>query len=241
MNLAMEASNQALRALRLRYFDKKMRSTDGDTHATDTKEATAKAEKVAAKPTFLALPAEIRNMIYEYVLGGLILTPRWFPIIMYKMHPDSTPDGRYGSDDKRCDWDQHTAILRVSKQIYSETRLLPYSKNVFNTENYSLFGRWLDIAQKFKKDAITAVYVNEHKYAHLFRWIEHVWDRLENLQFIFCKMNAPDHKKLLIEEYVAKRSLMNGEKSVKVVYCKLNTEVRKPCFPVTQTQASSIS
>lgn len=238
----MEVSKEALRAQRLKYFYKKMHGDDDETQATDAKEVVANPEKatatlkeVADEPTFLTLPAEIRNMIYEYVLGGLILIPWFFSVSRYKMLPESSSDGGDKSLLSGEGWDKHTAVLRVNKQIYNEARLLPYSKNVFNTEMCSVFNRWLDATQKYKREAITAVFVNEYDYHLLFRWIENCWVRLENLQIIFCKIEASDSKKRLIEEYVAVRNRVKreeGKKGVRIVYCKLDTKVWNSYLPV---------
>jgi hypothetical protein len=75
----------------------------------------------------LSLPAELRNMIYGYVLGGLAFR-------IYNIFPGPPPiEATY------------SALLHVNRQIYTEASLLPYALNTFafyDETDIRSFVRW---------------------------------------------------------------------------------------------------
>ncbi|MCJ1245122.1 hypothetical protein MMC30_002323 [Trapelia coarctata] len=75
----------------------------------------------APVPPFLRLPAELRLQIYELVLArGFCLS-----------HPQSTRKKRRRPP-RKCN---PVALLQVNRQIYLETRLLPFKLNTFTLHN----------------------------------------------------------------------------------------------------------
>ncbi|KAH8733005.1 hypothetical protein GQ44DRAFT_766072 [Phaeosphaeriaceae sp. PMI808] len=75
--------------------------------------------------SLLRLPAEIRNIIYEYVLGGR--TYRFKDALHFK-HARLNTNG-----------ERHTlGLLSVCHQIYSEASLLPYSLNTFSFREFEM-------------------------------------------------------------------------------------------------------
>ncbi|KAF2846853.1 hypothetical protein T440DRAFT_220784 [Plenodomus tracheiphilus IPT5] len=74
-----------------------------------------------SKIFLLSLPAEIRNRIFKYTLGGNIV---WCTITRCHVVIRTGPPRRYIIDTEH-------ALLRVCRQIYVETALLPFSTNDF--------------------------------------------------------------------------------------------------------------
>lgn len=77
--------------------------------------------------TFMRLPAELRNLIYYYAIGGNTWLIR-------------------GSRAGACvgDTNKHAlALLRVSRQIHSEASLLPYIHNTFEGRHDGHLKDWL--------------------------------------------------------------------------------------------------
>lgn len=91
-----------------------------------------------ASPLF-RLPAEIRNQIYAYILGGE--TFNIYCWRRYKPYGFATRILR-----KRKFF---LALLAVCRQLHSETRLLPFSLNAFSFTSQDAFRSWLD---KFSLD-----------------------------------------------------------------------------------------
>jgi hypothetical protein len=95
----------------------------------------------------LRLPGEIRNMIYEQVIGGHIIAPifqtpkrvgrkgnfahkvilRWSQMQDFTQYPDPKPASTLLS------------LTRVSKMLYTETRLLVFRTNTFRISSLSGF------------------------------------------------------------------------------------------------------
>jgi hypothetical protein len=75
----------------------------------------------------LRLPAEIRNQIWRLVVGGKVIREQ------------VTKRGRAQMLPRPCERTNTFALLRVCRQIYAETALLPFSANTF------LFRRYWDM------------------------------------------------------------------------------------------------
>jgi len=70
----------------------------------------------------LRLPAELRNQIYKYALGGHIVLLGTTHELVYPRKPRLYPEEPIS----------HFALLRVCSQIHAEAALLPYSLNIFH-------------------------------------------------------------------------------------------------------------
>ncbi|KAF2253367.1 hypothetical protein BU26DRAFT_400386, partial [Trematosphaeria pertusa] len=77
------------------------------------------------KSPLLRLPGKIRNAIWEYVVGGTT----------FDMHVKYRYKGRYAwriPDAKAANTTKNQlSLLRVCRQIYAETAILPFKVNVF--------------------------------------------------------------------------------------------------------------
>jgi hypothetical protein len=84
--------------------------------------------------SFLLLPAELRNHIYAYVLGG-----ETFTIHCWRRY---TP---YGFETRILRKRRaFLALLAVCRQLHYETRLLPFRLNVFRFKSQDAFDPWLN-------------------------------------------------------------------------------------------------
>ncbi|RYN33813.1 hypothetical protein AA0112_g5632 [Alternaria arborescens] len=73
----------------------------------------------------LRLPGEIRNEVYQYVLNEGAY---------HFMDDDLWP---------MTECEERFALLRVCREIYNETRLLPFSLNTFSFSNFQNFHRFI--------------------------------------------------------------------------------------------------
>jgi hypothetical protein len=94
--------------------------------------------------SFLRLPAELRNQIYTYILGG-----ETFSVHCWRRY---TPFGFATRILRKRRL--FLALLAVSRQLHSETRLLPFRLNVFRFKSQDAFVSWLD---KFALDQQEAI------------------------------------------------------------------------------------
>jgi hypothetical protein len=77
----------------------------------------------------LRLPAELRIKIWEYALGGNSIVPAtWLP---RRMRYVFCPSNIYIRAEPRENMLHFLSLLRVSRQIYREARLLPFLCNVW--------------------------------------------------------------------------------------------------------------
>ena len=86
-----------------------------------------------SETSLLRLPAEIRNLIWEYALGGR--TIRCFALSF------PTPTSRIAKG-------ANNALLRVCRQIYAETALSPYRMNTFSFDSFWSTQQWLRTESK---------------------------------------------------------------------------------------------
>ncbi|KAF1912418.1 hypothetical protein BDU57DRAFT_551267 [Ampelomyces quisqualis] len=77
----------------------------------------------------LRLPGELRNRIWEYVLGGRTLRPRLTPI-------PRSPEQLFQIAQELREPLLGFALLRTCRQVYMETALLPYKLNAYDFSSY---------------------------------------------------------------------------------------------------------
>jgi hypothetical protein len=94
--------------------------------------------------SFLRLPAELRNQIYAYILGG-----ETFNIHCWRRY---TPFGFATRIMRKRTL--FLALLAVSRQLHAETRLLPFRLNAVRFKSQDAFDSWLD---KFALDQQEAI------------------------------------------------------------------------------------
>jgi len=107
------------------YVELRLSMTLATDNTTNTTSAAPKMQHVATHASFLGLPPEIRNNIYELTLTAAeplhiaVLTPtrKTNALIGIMRSPDNGVEG--------------SSILRASKLIYREARSILYSNNVF--------------------------------------------------------------------------------------------------------------
>lgn len=105
-----------------------------------------------AQSPLLRLPPEIRNMIFRYAVGGMT-----FDFTTYDrpwLHRLQGWKPRVCNPIQNC-----FSLLRVCRQIYSETALLPFSANIFHVSKVDKdgFDEWLHSRSPIEQDAITAI------------------------------------------------------------------------------------
>lgn len=90
--------------------------------------------------TFLKLPAEIRNNIYQFVFGFHVVP--------------SLPDWKFGRYRQRTNFqaDRSISILHVNRRIHKEAKYILYTSAVFTTQHLVVARRIL--AQRFPRDNI---------------------------------------------------------------------------------------
>ncbi|CAK3860849.1 Hypothetical predicted protein [Lecanosticta acicola] len=142
----------------------------------NTKKAPAAVKKItlqnAANSPFLQLPPEVRNRIYAFALGGRTLhisrdgskavgIPRFKATVCRAeathVRPWDPSETHRRCSQKGCDL--ALALLRCSRQIYSEAALIPYADNIFSfgfcRPNAKI--RFFQEIMPVQKRAITAV------------------------------------------------------------------------------------
>ena len=93
---------------------------------------------------FLRLPAELRNKIYGYVLGGKdYKSPFW--------------QAFESSQDELLRDKESLSLLSVCRQIYKETSILPFQLNTFQFEHQSDLSAWIKTLLPGQRDAIRAL------------------------------------------------------------------------------------
>ncbi|KAF2253363.1 hypothetical protein BU26DRAFT_399624, partial [Trematosphaeria pertusa] len=94
----------------------------------------------------LRLPAELRNKIYSYVLGGRL----------WELKDTLTA----GSREKNS-----MSLLRVCRQINAETASLPFELGTFSFESLSALMQWSQRMPPKQRDAVRSV-----RTAHCSSW-----------------------------------------------------------------------
>jgi hypothetical protein len=91
----------------------------------------------------LRMPPEIRNRIYDFALGGNTFV---------LLKDDDTEKIVNKTKSKNA-----LALLAVSRQLYAETALLPFSLNVFSSVSPSRLRSWASEIQPVHRNNITAL------------------------------------------------------------------------------------
>ena len=89
------------------------------------------------------MPAEIRNLIFGYALGG-----RTFHISHYI--------GQHITKNITIS-ENALALLAVCRQIFAETALLPFSSNTFSAIHPQVFNMWIEDLPSVFAEAVTSV------------------------------------------------------------------------------------
>ncbi len=80
---------------------------------------------IANKPTFLGLPREVRDMIYEYCL-----------VVNYELNPHPTDYEQYEMQ-RPLPRKPDVALLKTNKQIHDEAAIVLYGKNIWRVSHQS--------------------------------------------------------------------------------------------------------
>ncbi|KAF2622061.1 hypothetical protein BU25DRAFT_426018 [Macroventuria anomochaeta] len=95
--------------------------------------ASAMFGRNATMSPLLCLPAELRNRVFAYILGG------------YEFKLQGGWNGRCQARHILSDVGGHgiLGLLRTCRQIYAETRMLPFALNTFSCDDYPTVERWV--------------------------------------------------------------------------------------------------
>ncbi|KAI4648275.1 hypothetical protein J4E93_004687 [Alternaria ventricosa] len=97
----------------------------------------------------LRLPAEIRNLIFGYALGG-----RTFHI-SHNIYQDVTKNTNVSKNTSVSK--NALALLAVCRQVFAETALLPFSSNTFSAIHPQVFNMWIEDFPSVFAEAVTSV------------------------------------------------------------------------------------
>jgi hypothetical protein len=100
-------------------------------------------------PTLIRLPSELRNQINAYTLGGEV-----FDIYCSRSFTPFGLDTRIPRKQKKF-----LALLAVCRQLYAETRLLPFELNAFRFKSQDAFESWLDKFDSDQRESIRQVHL----------------------------------------------------------------------------------
>ncbi|KAF2662775.1 hypothetical protein K491DRAFT_709439 [Lophiostoma macrostomum CBS 122681] len=102
-----------------------------------------------AETPLLRLPAEIRNRIFEFALGGNIID-------IHKRR--GTPRGAFAlRSGPSTNVRMLLGVLEVCRQIYHEAPTIPYSYNIFGFYNRDSFPEWCQGRKKAQLDAVRTI------------------------------------------------------------------------------------
>jgi len=107
-------------------------------------------------PTLLTLPAELRNIIWALALGGTT-----FDVKCKVQIPWGTATATITTQANSL------ALLQTCRQVYSETKLLPFRLNAFRFSSEDAFKPWLNQFDKAQQAAITEVHLATWKAKHM--------------------------------------------------------------------------
>ena len=118
------------------------------------------------KSTLLRLPAELRNQIYTYVLGGqeirIVSFPHGYELSSHPLIQLSSHD-----NDK---WNQphhFLALTATSRQLRSETEFLPFKLNTFQAHHNRGFQHFLGILSYRQRNAICTIRLMKLNYYYI--------------------------------------------------------------------------
>lgn len=131
----------------------------------------------------LRLPGEIRNCIYAYVLGGLIInSPKPLRLYIRLLRQTSSFESRIctsaykdGSTNPSQAMSSHLDLLYTCRSIFIETSLLPFALNKFEIHSMKL-SHFLGGLTTTQKDAITTLKIDHsllmiEYHRDLSRWV----------------------------------------------------------------------
>ena len=104
----------------------------------------------------LALPAELRNIIWSQVLGGTTFDIKCSVRIPWGVSVTNTTTSPH-----------QLALLQACRQIYAETRLLPLTLNTFQFKSEDAFKPWLAKFDITQRAAIQSVRLVTWKAKHM--------------------------------------------------------------------------
>jgi hypothetical protein len=136
--------------------------------------------------SFLCLPAELRNQVYTYVLGG-----ETFSIHCWRRY---TPFGFATRILRKRRF--FLALLVVCRQLHSETRLLPFRLNAFRFKSQDAFDSWLDKFTLDQQETIQNVHLVTWMARHM---VEGEGWRSKPVNEVLPVVRLPGLKKIEIE------------------------------------------
>lgn len=110
-------------------------------------------------------------------------------------------------------WEKRISLLSVCREIYYETRFLPYSLNRFRTSGAKNFDKWVSALGLDKRSVIKVIFLSVATHFCIEDELDKVpaiLDRLTSLEVIVCSQEPSffNHGSILpFEIYVAKRGL----------------------------------
>lgn len=114
------------------------------------------ASKLSKRCPLLSLPAELRNIIYSHVLGGLTFNIKCSVRIPWGVSVTNTTTSPHS-----------LALLQTCRQIYAESRLLPFAFNTFQFKSEDAFKPWLAKFDLVQQAAIAEVRLVTWKAKHM--------------------------------------------------------------------------
>lgn len=110
----------------------------------------ASAQHNSSSP-FLRLPAEIRNQVYNYVIGGTV----------YRLRDTQRCGKARYLDTYGFYWSEEIALSQTCRQLHHETCLLPFQNNMFEStaaQSTLNLEEWMELLQPYQANAIQSIY-----------------------------------------------------------------------------------
>ncbi|OCL03183.1 hypothetical protein AOQ84DRAFT_442893 [Glonium stellatum] len=236
------------------------------------------ASNAVASP-LLRLPAELRNRIYELVIGGQMIhihavrclckEPKKYVVKYFigcstcklkksefEIHSRWLHSNRSNSLDtwehrhEKCEalfcnmngsrtriFD--LSLLRTCKQLYYETRLLPYSTNTFSFRSPKAFGIWalnqLDVYQRaavekirVEQDLAQPPEGRDQEWYDIFN--EHLASHFPGLRTVHISFHVQNHQSPKIEEDKLKHFLMLRKLPLRQTTVTFHERLKQPPF-----------
>ncbi|KAH7061798.1 hypothetical protein BKA63DRAFT_527504 [Paraphoma chrysanthemicola] len=137
-------------------------------------------------PPLLRLPVELRYKIYSHSLSYHI-----FSIYCWRRHSP------FGFATRIIQKRRHfLALLSVSRQIYSETRLLPFMLNAFRFKSEDAFQSWFNKFSAEQRESTQEVHLVTWMARHMIEG--HAW-RSSPLHLVFPIDRVPGLRRLNVE------------------------------------------
>ncbi|OCL15142.1 hypothetical protein AOQ84DRAFT_358288 [Glonium stellatum] len=149
----------------------------------------------------LRLPAELRNQIFVYAIGGqrilisIVGNPYSETVLHTYKHPDVRPLA--GARPYTSSGEIFVPISRTSRQIYNETALLPYKLNEFEFSSSRVMQRWMEERLPVQKRSISCIYIDlDHQ--DISRIPRSTWKNLDSLRMLcLSKRGNPAYYQLM--------------------------------------------